>query len=222
VCAFALLLFPLFPTSHALPIGALFSERFLFAPSLGFVLLATLAGRALLRRSLPPRGVLVAATLLTGSLALAGAVRSHSRALEWRDAVQLWRGAQLHLTDKRAYTNLAAAYLERGELDLAAAQITRALELDPHDVASLGNRGVLELQSGDLDAATETFEALLKRDPGDALTWFNLGQTAQAAGDPETAASRFQRAVNLAPGDPRFQQALNTARKQLPPLQGPR
>jgi Tfp pilus assembly protein PilF len=78
------------------------------------------------------------------------------------------------------------------------------------------------LQSGDLDAATETFEALLKRDPGDALTWFNLGQTAQAAGDPETAASHFQRAVNLAPGDPRFQQALNTARKQLPPLQGPR
>lgn len=222
LCAFALLLLPLAPTSHALDIGALFAERFLFAPSLGFVLLAALAGRALLRRALAPRGVLVAATLLTAALALAGAVRSHARALEWRDAVRLWQAAGLHLTDKRVHANLAAAHLERGELDLAAAQLARALELDPDYAPALGNRGVLELKSGRLEAATRTFETLVQRDPGDALAWFNLGRIALRADEPGTAMDHFERAVELAPGDPRFREALDEARGRRSPGQGPR
>jgi len=222
LCAFALLLFPLAPTSHALPIGALFAERFLFAPSLGFVLLATLAGRALLRRTLAPRGVRVAATLLTAALALAGAVRSHTRALEWRDAVRLWQTASVHLVDKRVHTNLAAAYIERGEPDLAAAQIARALELDPDYAPALGNRGMLEMRSGRLEAATRTFETLADRDPRDPLAWFNLGQIALEMDDPRTAVIRFERALDLVPRDPRFHKALGRARERLSPRQGPR
>ena len=43
-CALAIFLGFLFPVSHLLDFGALMAERFLFAPSLGFLLLAALAG----------------------------------------------------------------------------------------------------------------------------------------------------------------------------------
>ena len=216
LCGFALLLFPLFPTAHVLPIGALFAERFLFAPSLGFVVLAVLAGRAALRRILPPSDVRIAATLATLVLASTGGALSHERALEWRDAVLLWQSASQRLEDKRVHANLAAAYLERGQDHLARAQIARALDLDPDYVPALGNRGLLEIRQGNLEAARATFEELVQRNPRDALSWFNLGQVSLELDEPEQAALHFQRALELVPGDPRFVDALARARSGSP------
>lgn len=222
LCGFALLLFPLFPTSHVLPIGALFAERFLFAPSLGFVLLAVLAGRAALRQCLPPAGVRTAATVVTLILALAGGLRSHQRALEWRDAILLWQSASLRLADKRVHTNLAAAYIERGQNHLARAQIALALDLDPNYAPALGNRGMLEMQQGDLEAARKTFEGLVQENPLDALTWFNLGQISLERDEPKQAALHFRRALDIVPGDTRFTAALAKARERTQAPQGPR
>ena len=213
LCALSLFLVPLFPTSHALDIGALFAERFLFAPSLGFVLVVAVAGRALLTRALPERSALAAGVALTALLTVAGGVRSQARALEWRDAVQLWRAAGTHLVDKRIHTNLSAAYIARGKLDLALTQIDVALTLEPGYRPALGNRGVILLQLGQLGAAREAFESLVLSDPNDVRAWFNLGHIALAAGDPELAVKHLERALTVQPDFPAAREALNQARR---------
>lgn len=212
LCALSLFLVPLLPTSHALDIGALFAERFLFAPSLGFVLLASIAGRALLTRALPKRASFATGIALTALLTIAGGVRSQARALEWRDAVQLWRSAGAHLEDKRIHSNLSAAYIARGEFDLALAQIDAALMLEPDYRPALGNRGVILLQLGRLGAARETFESLALSDPYDVRAWYNLGHIALAAGDPNLAVSHFERALTVQPDFPAARESLSQAR----------
>lgn len=197
LCALALFLVPLAPTSHVLDIGALFAERFLFAPSLGFVLLCVIGGRALLARVLPARALLATALALSVTLTVAGGVRSQARALEWRDAVKLWRSTGEAIHDKRVHSNLAAAYIARGKFELALTQIDAALAIEPEFRPALGNRGVVLLQLGQLAAARDTFTALAQRDPNDALAWFNLGRVELAAAAPALAAAHFEKALAI-------------------------
>lgn len=199
LCALALFLVPLFPTSHVLDIGALFAERFLFAPSLGFLLLLVIVMPPLLTRwvgAAPARVALGVACVL---LVATGSVHSRARASEWRDAVRLWRAADEALDDKRIHTNLAAALLARGQHDLALRQVEEALALEPDYRPALGNRGVIQIQQGRLDEARATFERLAESDPRDPLAWFNLGNIALAEGETARAIGHFEHTLSLAP-----------------------
>lgn len=210
VCAGAIFLVFLLPTSHVLDIGALLAERFLLAPSVGFVLLVVLAGRAGLRRLAAPPAVAIALVLV---LAFAGAWRSHARALEWRDPVALWSAAARVLPDDvRVHTNLAATYLERGDLPAAKAHIDRALVIRPNHLPSLGNRGVLEMGEGRLDDAERTYQTILEIAPDDFLAWYNLGVIAMRRGQPALAAERFERALALNPNHAWSRTGLERAR----------
>jgi tetratricopeptide (TPR) repeat protein len=190
----------LFPYAHVLDIGALMAERFLLAPSLGFLLLIVLWGRRLLRRRLPATAGRVVAALLLASLTAAGAWRSHARAVEWRDARLLWQAAQRNIVgDKRVHANLAAAHLARGELTSARAQIERALKLDPDFVPALGNLGLLQIAEGHLDAATATYRRILELEPSDVLAWYNLGVVAARRQQHSLAVEHYQHALELSP-----------------------
>ena len=200
----------LLPTSHLLDIGALLAERFLFAPSVGFLLLAVVAGDRLRRRTAAPA---LAATLLVGLLAAGGALRSHARAREWRDAALLWQSAGRHVSgDVRIHANLAAVYLDRGDLVAAGDEIERALALDPAHLPTLGNRGVLELESGQLDRSEATYRRILELAPEDFTAWYNLGLIALRRGQPDAAVERFQRALAINPHHAWSRRGLEQAR----------
>ena len=200
LCAFSIFFGTLLPYSHVLEIGALIAERFLFAPSLGFLLLVVLGARRLLGSRLRGRAALAVAVLLVSTLAGVGAWRSHARAADWRDDVRLWRSAERHLRgDKRVHTNLAGAYLERGELGPARAQLEKALELDSAYLPALGNLGVLQLEEGSLDDATATYRRILELAPRDFLTWNNLGIIEMRRRRYASAAEHFQRALEINP-----------------------
>jgi protein O-mannosyl-transferase len=128
LCALAIFLVFLLPVSHVLPVGVKFADRLLFAPSLGFCLFAVSAGREAFRRWIanPPVRTLLAAALV-GALAAAGGIRSHLRALEWRDDLRLWRAEERALpNDPRVLANLAIAYLARGQWQEGRDAIARA------------------------------------------------------------------------------------------------
>ncbi len=200
LCAFSIFFATLLPYSHVLPIGALIAERFLFAPSLGFLLLVVLAARRLLEERLGGRAALAVAALLVAALVGVGAWRSHSRAADWRDQVRLWRSAERHLVgDKRVHTNLASAYIERGEFVRARLQLEKALELDAGYLPALGNLGVLQIEEGSLDDATATFRRILELDPRDFLAWNNLGIIEMRRQRYAPAAEHFRRALEINP-----------------------
>lgn len=200
LCAAAIFAATLLPTSHLFDIGALLAERFLFAPSLGFLLLAVLGGRRLLRAGAPWLRPQLAGALVVGALAVVGAWRSHARAREWRDPVLLWRAAERSLpADVRVPTNLAAALIDRGDLEAARDALARALAIDPDYRPALGNRATLLLEEGRLDEAAATYQRMLDIDDEDFLTWYNLGRVELQRGRRQLAAQHFRRSLELNP-----------------------
>jgi tetratricopeptide (TPR) repeat protein len=201
IISLAIFVIFLFPVSHALDIGALMAERFLLAPSLGFVLLVVLAGRCLLRRGVAdPRQRRLVAALLLGAFAVIGGWRSGVRAAEWRDNVRLWTAtADAVPWDPRAHSNLGVAYLQRSETGPAQAALERALALDPLNSMALGNLGLVQLQRGDNEAAAATYRRMLEREPANFIAWNNLG-LAEAQRQRHSASVRhFERSLQLNP-----------------------
>ncbi len=216
-CGLAIFLGFLFPVSHLLDFGALMAERFLFAPSVGFLLLVVLAGATALGRLLGSpglrRGVAVA---LVGALALAGALRSAARAAEWRDAVALWVAADRDLPNHPGIrANLAAARIARGELDAAAALLEESLALHPDHAETLGNLGNLRTQQGRFEEARSSFERVLVLAPGDFITWNNLGVLEIRRGRPADALAFFRRSLELNPNFADARQNLDATQRYL-------
>jgi Flp pilus assembly protein TadD len=199
ILSLAIFLVFLLPVSHVLDIGALVAERFLLAPSLGFVLLVVLTGGLVLRRlaRLGRHRVRVAAVLVL-VLAVGGGWRSASRAVEWRDPVRLWESAAVAIPwDPRVHANMAAAHLERGNTAAARSSLERALELDPRNPFALGNLGVLQLQKEDSAGAAATYRQLLELQPTNAVAWHNLGLAEAQRLRHSEAVPLYQRSLEL-------------------------
>lgn len=216
-CGLAIFLGFLFPVSHLLDFGALMAERFLFAPSTGFLLLVVLAGATALERGRASPGLRRSvAVALVGALALAGALRSAARAAEWRDAVALWVAADRDLPNHPGIrANLAAARIARGELDAAAALLEESLVQHPDHPETLGNLGNLRMQQGRFEEARSAFERILVLDPGDFITWNNLGVLEIRRERPADALAFFRRSLELNPNFADARRNLDATERHL-------
>lgn len=198
----ALLLLFLLPVSHLLPMGALMAERFLFSPSLGFLL--ALAAALLLPGRGPagwrplPRALGAA---LVGALVLLGARQSRARALEWRDAVRLWDAADRAAPgDVRVQTNLAAELMRRGDLDRAERVLVAALAARPDAVRPAVNLALLALRRGQPARADALYEGVLAREPSNADALVGRAEIAARDGERDRAAALLSRARPFAAG----------------------
>lgn len=216
-CALAIFLGFLFPVLHLLDIGALMAERFVFAPSLGFLLLATLIGGAALERLIvEPGRRRAAAVALIGVLTLAGGLRSAARAAEWRDAASLWVAADRDLPNNAAIlSNLAAVRISRGELGAAAALLERSLVHHPELAETLGNLAGVRMQQGRLEEARVVYESLIARAPDDFVTWNNLGVLETRRGRFADAVPFFQRALAINPNYSEARRNLEATERQI-------
>jgi tetratricopeptide (TPR) repeat protein len=183
LCAFAVFFGFLLPVSHVIDVGVLVGERLLFAPSLGFVALAVLAGERGLARVRAPAARRAVALGLVGALAAAGASRSTERAAEWRDAARLWLAVEPRVArDPRVPSNLAGVYLARGDLARAEAALERALALEPEAFYVRGNLGLLRIEQGRLEEAEAIFARIAAERPGDALAQASLARIQELRG----------------------------------------
>jgi hypothetical protein len=207
----------LLPVSHLFSIGALMAERFLFAPSLGFILFVTSLGAyGLQRTTLDPKRQREVALVVLAALAVSGGLRSHTRASEWRDGVALWSAlARKTPNDYRPYSNAATHWIERERFDEAYDALQRAQALAPGDAAVRTNLAIISLHRGRLDEAEGILRALLAEDPADHYAWLNLGAVELQRGRASRALAYLERALDANPYYEPARQQTAMVRQQL-------
>jgi tetratricopeptide (TPR) repeat protein len=193
----AMFLLFLLPVSHLADIGALMAERFLFAPSAGLALIVAAALSPLAAASTPAR---IAAVLCVAIAAAAGAIRSGTRAAEWRNPEALWTSLTRALPeDARGWISLSSVYVGQEELEQARAALARASKLAPDDYGVRLNAAGLQRALGKPNEAERLYLEMLEAGGVDHLVWLNLSRIDAGRGQLAAARKRAQRALEIQP-----------------------
>ena len=161
----------LFPVSHVVPFGALMAERFLFAPSVGWVIGGLGAWLWWQQRGPITRGWTVVGV---GILCLLGG-RTWVRAGEWQNGETLNRSlAQALPEDKRAQRNRMAGLVDAGEFGKAVELGTHLIQMDPEYLPHHFNLGVAYLRLNQLDQARIHFDFLVSPPHDEPDGWYGL------------------------------------------------
>jgi protein O-mannosyl-transferase len=218
----------LLPVAQLRPIETTLSERFLYLPSAGAVLLV--ASLALRRRWRLPRAVPAAALVLLGAYD-AGVLLY--RVPLWRNELALWTAkAAEEPSSLKAELNLAHVHVRQGRRDEALASFERArklgmdpalidgeiaslldvstpedriatlrrtIEHSPRDGSLRSNLGFFLLQQGDVAGASEAFVKAVELAPAHAEAWLGLAMARLRASDVAGADDAARRAAAVDP-----------------------
>jgi tetratricopeptide (TPR) repeat protein len=221
------------PTSSFIPIADPISERRIYLPMIGLLLVAI----DLIRRA-PLKPTPLAVTL--GAVLLIAGALTYRRSIVWSGAIPLWEDAvQKSPTKARAHFQLAFAYFDANLCHEAEEQYQKASELKKPDymllldwaladnclgksddaISKLSQAAAIEStahvysQLGMMYAKTsrtaEAFRALdsaQSMDPTFEATYLYRGQLFQSLNNPAAAEQQFRRALEI---NPQNQQALD-------------
>jgi tetratricopeptide (TPR) repeat protein len=114
-----------------------------------------------------------------------------------------------------ASTNIAAIYLDRGELGKAEEVSLRVASRAPNFTEAFINLGVVYLRKQEPDKAIAAFDRVLAANPNAAAANFNKAEALTMKRDFEQALKHYQSALNAQPDQPAFQQGLAAAKRNL-------
>ncbi len=181
-----------------------FTERYLYLPSVGFCWLIGLAIKTAWDRLKEPtalRGPLRAVLCgLLVALVLLGATRTWTRNRVWHDDMTLYR--KTIETDPDSYVmhmNMGVGYFEIKDFSAAERELLRALELKPDSANALNALGCVYLEEGRLDDGAKAFQTAIRLKPLWTDSHFNYGRLLKAAGQKDQALAEFQTAVRVGP-----------------------
>jgi tetratricopeptide (TPR) repeat protein len=186
-----------------------FTERYLYLPSVGVVWLVGLGASKLWSRAGPrpaPRRTLVLAGLALGGLF---AARTVIRNLDWNnDIVFYTRTLDLSPDADIILCNLGSVYWRQGDFDKAESVWQRALALKPNYSGTLYNLGLVASQREHYAEAAEFFRRAVEQLPSWADPHLDLGKAYLKMGLRDPAELQFRAAVALAPLNPRARNEL--------------
>ena len=187
-----------------------FTERYLYLPSVGFCWVLAWGWTRLLAWSAQyryPWRWLLAATL--GVTATGCVVRIVTRNLDWRDNITLY--TRTLAASPNAYymhNNLGVVYWGKADVKSAEREWTEALRLAPTATIVLDNLAMLNLTFRHYEEAVGYSLRALAVDPGDPDARGNLGSAYLETGNIKEAELELRAAVALAPLDPKARAAL--------------
>jgi tetratricopeptide (TPR) repeat protein len=189
------------PVLNARWLGAnVFTERYLYLPSLGFCWIAAWAGRQLWTRlaSRPAAGKFYATGLaMVATLCVAGIF---TRNRIWHDDKTFYTSTLAAQPDAIApRINLGAVYWNLGSPDQAEAEWREALRRAPDHWLILNNLGLAAARKKRYDEAIKDFQRSIRLRPNYADSHINLGRTYAETGAVEKAEMQLRAAVALAP-----------------------
>lgn len=213
---FGLLLFtvPLLPVLNVQWVGEnAFTERYLYLPSFGFVmilaaLLNQVAGRLF-------RDATRLSVVLFGALIVLYSAGTVARNSVWKNDASFFediiRKNPLSATPHIEFGN-SLDY--EGRLDEAIEQYRNAVRLEPLSVASHHKLGVALFKKGRVDDAIEQYSIALQLKPDDSQTHNDLGIALAEKGLYNKAIEHFEAAVRLVPDNKTLRKNLAKAYEQ--------
>ena len=196
------------PTSSFFPIVTeVGTERRMYLPLAGLVVLAVLAGHAALssrtsQRRIPlgvTRRRIAAACVLASVAGLASVTRARNH--DYRSEEAIWRTSVAALPgNPRALLNLGEALRKRGALDEAERLFARALALHPPYGRAEAHLGQVAFDRGHARAGEMRLRRALLLEPrlGDVRS--NLGEILLETGRTEEAIAQWREALAIDPG----------------------
>ncbi len=168
------------------------AERYLYLPSLGFVILVALGVRRLAGVARARPVALSALTILTLAWATGTVVRNRA----WHDSYTLFKDSVAKEPDTpRPPLSLAAALVARGRADEATALYRILVEDRPQSADYHGAYGEALIRLGRDDAAERELRIALGLDPASSTTLTNLALVLQRRGQRDEAIALYRQAI---------------------------
>ncbi len=205
---------PLLPVLYIPVMGeSVFSEGYLYLPSVGFVVLLAVGIRRLGPLLPVGRGGAAAAIILAALLGLYS-VGTLKRVPVWKSNRTLFIDMTRKAPD-HAYplVGLANTYYVSGEYKDAIKLYERAVEIDPDHPAALSNLGISYAMVHDYPRALHKLEQAIRLMP-DAVGFYNLGLLYEKFGRKGAAINMYGEAVRLKPGFTEAAEALKEAEER--------
>jgi len=186
-----------------------FTERYLYLPSVGVAWLAGLAASKLWARASQRPAQRKALVLAGVALGAFFAARIVVRNRDWRNDIVLYSRTLEQSPDAYIIVNdLASVYWEQHADDEAESLWRRALALNPGNGEVLNNLGLVAGRKKRYPEAAEFFQRAVRLRPNSADPHLNLGTTYQLMGLAPQAESELRVALALAPLDYRVRNKL--------------
>ena len=185
-----------------------FTERYLYLPSVGFCWLLGWAGVGIydsLAKASPSRQRIFQSALAIGLfvVGLSGIVATFARNRVWSDDVTLY--THTLQTDPDAYPirlNLGIVYAGWNDQRRAESEYKSALQLRPDGVNALNALGILYLEERRYDEAAALFKEAMRLKPLWADPYVSYGRLLENQGRDQDALEPLAKSVELAPVNP--------------------
>ena len=189
---------PLAPVFYIKAInGKPFAERYLYLPSVGYVLLLAIFlswGKEKLPRV--AKSITIVFIVIVGLYAVGTITRNNV----WKDDLNLWADTVMKSPDSAAVHNeLGNVYVSRGLLDKAVAELQIALRLSPNTAPVHYSLANVYASQGQLDKAAAEYQSAIQLKPNFADAHNNLATMYVSQGLMDKAVAEFQTALRLNP-----------------------
>ena len=179
----------------------IFTERYLYLPSVGFCWVLGWAGtalwRATTRHSAVWRGIIAISALAIAAL---GTLRIIRRNRDWHDDERLYKATLILQPDAYIiHINLASLYLDRDDLKKAERELQEADRAAPDYPLILNNFGLLNLKLKRYDDALGYLIRSVMKNPNEPQPHLFLALVYEQTGQPGYAEKEYLTAINLSP-----------------------
>jgi hypothetical protein len=185
-------------------------DRYLYLPSIGFVLLLGLLFRSVYQCAVAWRRKVATGTVL--SVAALCCIGTTGQSLYWADNLVLYvRGVSIAPNNLIVRTNLGNELMKRGQVQDAMAQYRDVLHRDPQFWLARYDLGYAEYSISDCERAARDLQLAAYLNPMDPETFFYLGQCRFRLGDRQTGIALMRHGIDLDPRIINFRAALADA-----------
>jgi len=198
----AWIVIPLLPVFYLPALaGNPFSERYLYLPSVGFVMLAIMGIHRLSGRFASMLGSSSAWMVVMVSLIITlYSITTIGRNAVWASNITLWEDAVRKSPEEfPLYINLATAYFEEKRYDEALTATQQALHIYPRSGVALYSLGSIYFALERMPEAIDALSLAVRADPRNPMKRYHLGTAYAKTGMPELAIDQFRRSVALDP-----------------------